>query len=325
MQASPSKARAQAVESHSWAIVLSWLSTLYHPLPRPTFEQNASTLKALQSLMTENIAADRLRKLLFEAKCEELATAEPETMRRLGGGREPESNAASLLFSLENSLSKTGSESLDSLAASAVLLGCTLSAPSSSSAAMSEILSAGVFDLAQQASSLEDHISSIEALTLSLQGQTTQTLQELSTFRAKTAQLSSREDATDSRPSTPTNSPSNGPGPDFSHFYAQTLQHQRETQQLQLKSVEYKSRIGTLESQLAFTKSTSSVGLSTTTLSSKIQLLHEKQERIRTLEVKFKEFHSLPPDIAASRREVQRFQRELDNLKTRRDELFESM
>ncbi|KAJ9603610.1 hypothetical protein H2200_011796 [Cladophialophora chaetospira] len=265
--------------------------------------------------MANNIAADKLQELLFEAKFEELAAAEQRTSQQLG------TNAASLVCLLESSLLEPGLDALNSLAASAVILGCH-SSPSSS-AGVCESLSARVVDLAQQTSRLEDHISSIEALSLSLQGQAKQTLQDLSAFHATTAQLASQESREDPHPSTPPNSKDDGQGTDYSHLHAMTVQHQRETRQLQMKSAEYKSRIAILESQLTTTDPGSSDSISTTTLVSKQQLIHDKKKRIETLEAEFKEFHGLPPDIEASRKEVQRFQRELDGLKGRRDELFE--
>ncbi|EXJ60210.1 hypothetical protein A1O7_04362 [Cladophialophora yegresii CBS 114405] len=333
MEASPSKARAQAVESHSWSIVLSWLSNLCHPSPVPAFERNATTLKAFQSLMAENIAADRLQELLFDAKFEELAISERDRMQRASGqGQEATGdNASSLLSSLENSLSDAGKDSLKSLARSAGLLGCcppsSLSSPSQS-ASIIDSLPARIVDLSRQTFRLEDHISSIETLISTLQTQTTTTLHRVSTIRERAAQLSNPEDTAGSRPSTPPHASGIGIGigsatttADYSHLHAQTLQHQRETKQLQLKSAEYKARIAVLDSQLA------TVGerarQSTAALVAKQQVLDDKRAQITALERRFREFRGLPPDVDASRGEVNRLQAELEALKRRRDELFE--
>ncbi|OCT52993.1 hypothetical protein CLCR_10517 [Cladophialophora carrionii] len=328
MEASPSKARAQAIESQSWSIVLSWLSDLYHPSPVPAFERNATTLRAFQSLMAKNVAADRLQELLFDAKCEELAISQRDRMQRARGQGPTGHNATSLLPLLENSLSGAGKDSLESLARSAVLLGCCSPPSSSQSESIIDSLPARIVDLSRLTFRLEDHVSSVETLTSDLQAQTTETLHHLSAMRARVAQLSNPEDPADSRPSTPSHASSIGlTTTDYSQLHAQTLQHQRETKQLQLKSVEYKARIDALDRQLATTEgaapSSSSGVTSTAALVSKQQDLEDKRKRITTLEARFRVFHGLPPDVDASRGEVNRLQAELEALKRRRDELFE--
>ncbi|ETI24963.1 hypothetical protein G647_04333 [Cladophialophora carrionii CBS 160.54] len=327
MEASPSKARAQAIESQSWSIVLSWLSDLYHPSPVPAFERNATTLTAFQSLMAENVAADRLQELLFDAKCEELAISQRNRMQRARGQGTTGHNATLLLPLLENSLSGAGKDSLESLARSAVLLGCCSPPSSSQSESIIDSLPARTVDLSRLTFRLEEHVSSVETLTSNLQAQTTETLHHLSSMRARAAQLSNPEDTTDSRPSTPPHASSIGPTTtDYSQLHAQTLQHQRETKQLQLKSAEYKARIDALDRQLAAAEgaaSSSSAVTSTAALVSKQQVLEDKRKRITTLEARFRGFHGLPPDVDASRGEVNRLQAELEALKRRRDELFE--
>jgi septal ring factor EnvC (AmiA/AmiB activator) len=277
--------------------------------------------------MAGNIAADRLQELLVDARCEELANAEPDRRQRPGEERTTDNSGPSLLSLLEDSLSEAGNASLESLARSAVLLGCFSPSLSSSSPSpprsMNESLPARILDLSRQTFRLEDQISSIETLTSDLQAQTTQTLHDLSAVRARAAQLSNPEDTMDSRPSTPPHASSICPTTDYSYLHAQTLQHQRETKQLQLKSAEYKARIDVLERLLSATGPASSNVPSTAALVSKQQILDEKKNRIAALEARFKEFHGLPPDIVASRREVNRLQTELETLKRRRDELFE--
>jgi len=92
-----------------------------------------------------------------------------------------------------------------------------------------------------------------------------------------------------------------------------------------LKSSEYQSRIANLESQLSSTQASSSNLPGSASLLAKLRSLDEKKRRIEELEARFKAFHGLPPDIGASRREVQRAEGELGVLKRRRDELFERM
>jgi HAUS augmin-like complex subunit 1 len=317
MQASPSKARAQAAESHSWSVVLSWLANLYQPSTAPSFERNANTLRALQALMAENVAADRLAELLFEAKREGLALTEQAEKQE----REAPSGPGRTLALLEDSLSDHAKESLGSLASSAVALGCS----STSGHQVLRTLPSQIVWLSRQTFALEDHITSIETLTANLEAETSRTKEVLSAFRQKTASMSNLErDSAEYQPSTPPRLFVDA-GADYSHLHAQTLQNQREMKQLELKSAEYMSRIHTLEQQLALMQSTSVNAPTTTTLVAKQRELDQKRKHVEDLEAKFMAFHGLPPDIEASRQEVRRAQGDLDALKKRRDELFERM
>lgn len=321
MQASPSKARAQALESHSWSVVTVWLSNLYHPSAVPGFERNASTLKALQSLMRENIAADRLQELLFDAKYQELGSAAEGDTRR-EQGRDISQKAQRLINLLEDSLSQSAEQSLESLCSSAVRLG--LPTPSSASDNILQQLPLQILSLPRRTFDLEDHISSIGILTASLHRDTNQTLETLSAFRKEKALYKDVDDPTDLRPSTPPH-PADLETTDYSHLHAQILQHQRETKQLLLKAEEYKMRIEALQRQLAATQSTA-VGIpGPAALVSRRESLNAKKAHLSTLETRFKNLHGLPPDIETSRLEVQRAQSSLDALKRRRDELFEAI
>ncbi len=276
--------------------------------------------------MTEITAADRFQEVLFGAKYEELTAAEHDHMQRPDGNLKPTPGCTpDALYLLEESLTEAGKESLESLAQSAVLTGCCPLSSLSPSASINQGLLNEVMGLSRHTFDLQDHISSIETLTQSLQDETNQTLEEISSFRAKTARRSSRASQDDPRPSTPPQPESNGPRTNYSHLYAQIQQHQRETQQLQVKSAEYDSRIDALRRHVAATDFASSGGWNTNDLVLQQQLLHEKKVRIKALEARFKEFHGLPPDIEASRKEIRRAQEELDGLKRRRDGLFEKI
>ncbi|KIX00759.1 uncharacterized protein Z518_09824 [Rhinocladiella mackenziei CBS 650.93] len=318
MQASPSKARAQALESHSWSVVLSWLSNLYYPSPIPSFECNTTTLRALQSLMTENLAVERTRELLYNARIEELvlATQNGEQIR----AQPPDgSDAGSLLSLLESYLPPSSKRALDSLANSAVLLGCHLS-PSSpaSTPGILQNLQSQILALPRQTFNLESQISAIDTLTSTLSTEIAQTEQCLSGWSAD--------------PSDPeTTSPPSSPSPtntriDYSALHDQTRQHQREANQLMLKSAEYKDRIAALERQGAGGASAQTIqGPTLTDLAIKQDLVERKKKQAEALEKKILAFHGLPPDLEVSRAEVLRAQTELDALKRRRDELFEKM
>ncbi|EXJ94724.1 hypothetical protein A1O1_03121 [Capronia coronata CBS 617.96] len=175
MQASPSKARAEALEAQSWSIVHSWLSDLYHPSPAPFVERNPETLKALQTLMTENIAADHVRALVRAAQKEEVtATTSIVTShdQDLAASDKAEAEAESthpqpLVYHLESSLSRQSKEALDSLAESAVLLGC----PTTESTSIIQRLQSQILDLPRQTFALETQLSEIDALMADLRRQ----------------------------------------------------------------------------------------------------------------------------------------------------------
>jgi uncharacterized coiled-coil DUF342 family protein len=53
--------------------------------------------------------------------------------------------------------------------------------------------------------------------------------------------------------------------------------------------------------------------------------LQDQEDILRRLEDSLRGYHGLPPDLEASRVEVQRAQAELNSWKKRREELFEKM
>ena len=322
IQASPSKARAYALDSHAWSQVVIWLSNLYQPSPLPRFERNAMTLKALQSLMVASIDADQTRRLLFEARCEELELAREDNAR---WARVRDDNGAIFLLDLlGKSLSQPADEALLSLANSAVQLGGHRAQSPISSTVVQDI-QRHILNLPVQNFALDDQLSSIEKLTTAIQHRLTQTRQDLEAFQRRTNTASVHDHEHDDHINSPP--PLTPPHPtssaDHSALHAQTLQHQRETNQLQLKSAEYRSRIHALEKQLS--RSKSDTDAPTPSLAAKQQSLESKMNHVASLETKIKGFHGLPPDIDASRAEVQRAQVELESLRIRRDEIFRSM
>ncbi|KIW27946.1 uncharacterized protein PV07_07641 [Cladophialophora immunda] len=359
MQASPSKARAQAIASHSWSIVHTWLARLYHPTPVPAFERNAATLKALQSLMAENIAADRVRELLFEAKVEELAAGEEAARlerRATLTDLENSCGANAILSLLETSLASSSRTALQSLASSVVLLGC-VSSTTSTDASVLRTLTSQIVNIPRQTFAQESQLSAIETLTATLQSQITETQKALAAFAERTTPRPAhlRDDDDDDDPPSPsfppptTLSPATPPPTtsllpsaitttttttttmDYSHLHGVTLQHQRETKQLALKSAEYKSQIDALSRALQQRPSSNlwdgedDEPDPTAVLAAKQRSLGAKKKQIEALEGRLRQFHGLPPDVDGSRAEVRRAQGELDRLRGRRDELFEAL
>ena len=300
MQASPSKARAQALEAHAWSMVLSWLSSVFHPLPVPSFERRPTTLKALQSLRAESITAERVRELLFLAGIEELAADKSR------------GHPDALLQLLEFSLPVISQTSLESLARSTVLLGCITSPIAASNALDS--LQSHILTLSRQILALESQVSSTEALTLSLSNQIIQTKEALAALPK-----SSQPSDSNSPPGSP--SPSS-PAEDYSSLRSQTLQYQRETKQLTVKSAEYKDHISALEREAA---ARASSGPALDDFAKKQETVNRKNKKLEALEKEILVFCGLPPNLEASRAEVRRSQAELEALEKKRDELFESM
>lgn len=313
LQASPSKARAEALEAHSWTMVLTWLSAAYHPSPVPSFERNGTTLKALQSLMTEGVAADKLRDLLFQAQLEEVKIVRDRLAVRT------ENRPDSLLDTLDSSLSESAKSALDSLASSVVLLGCPRSTTSKS---VLDNLQSRILNIPRETFALETQLSNINRLVADLQAETA----KLQTPAVKPPEYESPEhhesvSHLEVQPSTPLSSMSSS-AVDYSYLHAQTLQHQRETKQLMLKCAEYQDRVATLERQAA---SQTTAVPRVADLAAKQQAVDQKKTRVQTLEKSIGDFNGLPPDVDASRAEVQRAQTELDTLKRNRDKLFQSL
>lgn len=312
MQASPSKARAEALEAHAWSLVLSWLSTLYHPSSVPYIERNPETLKALQGLMAENLAADQIRALISAAQREEVGTG--------AGNLSANNEADSLLRLVESSLPSKARPALESLAESAVLLGRPVPTAysSSSSSTIIQDIQSQIINLPRQMFALDAQLSSIDVLIADLNRQITQIRQTLA--------IPDLPPSDSAVPILAISSPSPSSTTDsISALHAQTLQHQRETKQLALKCAEYKERIAALERQAAVTHGGSgggSITLKLAGLVAKQDSVRRKKAKIDALETKLRAVHGLPPDLEASRAEVHRAEAELDTLRRKRDALF---
>ncbi|KAK5049569.1 hypothetical protein LTR84_004498 [Exophiala bonariae] len=315
---------------------------MYYPLPTPTFERNAATLRALQSLMAENKAADLLRGLLYDAQCEELelAKARAEMERDLQDiddmERESGSSAQELLSLLEASLSGPAAEALDSLAEAAVLLGCSTStikaAPS-----IGQQLRSSILQVSQQTFALETQIRSLDEQIARFQISRHPKQDELGA--SKSDAVSST--ALDVRPRSynpfrPTidldlvssdinnhNTANDPSDPDSATLHAQTQHHQLETKQLQLKAREYTERITQLTQHQSQPQSTTTASIAH--IAAKQQRLEAQADEIKRLESAIRAFNGLPPDVEASRSEVKRAMVELEALKSKRAVGFEEL
>jgi HAUS augmin-like complex subunit 1 len=314
MQASPSKARAAAVESRSWSLIIKWLQEFYHPSPIPSFERNATTLHALQELMIENNASDKLRQSLFNAQIEEF-----NALQTFEDGGEDDTDA--ILDSLERSLTVEARTKLNSLAESAVNLGCS----TTTSASVLEGLDSKVLDLPRRLWAFEDQLASITTLIATLETRIQQAEQQIADLKHQMSYLANLSPYDqDEGPRLPPHHPTEQDMPDFGNLHAQTQQYNIEIKPLTLKAAEYQSRIDILTRQLT-TLNPSSVRSEISLHAEKEYTLEQTKKAVDELEHRIKQFSGLPPDIEASRTEVRRAQGELDSWRRRRDELFRKL
>lgn len=313
--------------------------------------------------MAENSAADRLRGLLHDAQCEELdlATTRAGVETKLpsgdqggrhdvkaesGSGSGSGSSAEELLCLLEASLSGPAAEALDSLASSAVLLGCaTTAAPSIGQALRSEILrvSQETFALEAQIRSLDEQVARLQTLRpppqqdqrassmandVSSGGLNARPQSQYNPF-LPTIDLESASAGTGIDGASGAADDPNGPDDtsDSATLHAQTQRHQLETKQLELKAQEYADRIAQLTPHPPRPQphSTASKSISIADVAAKQQRLETQADEVQRLESAIRAFHGLPPDVEASRSEVKRAMLELEALKRRRDGEFEML
>jgi hypothetical protein len=292
----------------------------------------------LQKLMTENITAEKWRDLLFLAQIEELVFHEEGRVEQ--DKLSSENEAESLLHLLASSLPASSKASLNSLSASAVLLGCFHSATGTLRTSILESLQSQILSLPRQTFTLATHLLCIDSLNSNIRREIRQLKRDLPGVATSNGQRRGPRLVADSDAATSLSPPrtpiiSTFPNDDddeeggiresYSSLHAQTLRHQLETKQLMLKCAEYTDRIAALERQ-ASSRNASSDGRPTLAdVAHKQTLFDQRRRQVEGLETKILEFHGLPPDIAASRAEVQRAQGELDGLKRRRDEMFERL
>ncbi|KAF2685782.1 hypothetical protein K458DRAFT_430495 [Lentithecium fluviatile CBS 122367] len=288
---SPSKARQKRAQAADWAQIDSWLSYKYSGRTVPTFERNEETLKVLRELATANERADEERMMLERVErdaCKELEEDE----------KTQNAEDEKILRTIEAHLSPEGSESLRALASTAV----ALNAPSANPETLAHALIANT----STSQTLSNNLAHMQTLQDCLDRQhallRTQ-LNELQTNPAFTAPSSVQR---------------------------QTTEQTRQTKLLRTKIREYEDKLAALQS---------SQGRNTTTPASKnvssaeaIADMLEQQsaldalrQRVEGLEKGVDEFAGLPADKEAARKEVGKLEVELDNVRRRRDALFEAL
>lgn len=261
--------------------------------------------------MGENAAADKLRELVFDAQREELqearaCAADAERLKASG--------TRDLLQLVEASLSEAATSALDSLARSAVLLGCETTSPTGRS--IDQVLRSKILDLSQEIFTVESQIRSLDVEISRLQISQQAQQQNQNHYHQQSSSLDADDPELDEITSTT---------PNTTTLHAQTLQHQRETKQLSLKAQEYRNRLAHLTRQLSQLSQSREPSLMMSTVATKQARLEKRRQDLQKLENMIRAFHGLPPDLQASRDEVRRATAELERLRSRRDELFERL
>ena len=239
--------------------------------------------------MNANTAANTTRRLLHEAEKEELSLLQSSTASiATDPGME-------LLETLQSSLPPSPGRLLDNLSTLSVLLGHVPPASTSpSSPHLVETLAESLMDLTRQIFEAEDQLRTISDLRNELERNVVEVQEVLAVL-----------DAEDNAHET-------------ENMQQQIAQWNRESKQIALKVTEYKERISLLE------KASGGQAM-LEDLRRKENILKRTKAEVSALEKNLAEFHGLPPDLEASREEVRRAQAQLDDLKRRRNDLFEEI
>ncbi|KAF2198173.1 hypothetical protein GQ43DRAFT_401530 [Delitschia confertaspora ATCC 74209] len=284
---SPSKARQQRAQAADWAQIDSWLSYKYSGRTIPSFERNDETLKALRALCMANERADEERAIRERL--------ERETLRSLEE-REAAKNLedVKLLETIVSHLSPTGQDSLIALAQTASLLNTSSPDP--------ETLAHTLIHHTITAQNLTNHIHQITTLQKYLSKQLSELRMQLQEFK---------------------NNPSFTTPPSLQR---QTGEAMRQSKNLKSKIREYEDRLSFLSAQQSKTKDSEIGGAKAVAeLLDYQNRLEELSAEVEELEGEMANFANLPADREAARKEVGKLEVELDQLRRRRDGLFEGL
>ncbi|KAL1601797.1 hypothetical protein SLS60_006712 [Paraconiothyrium brasiliense] len=288
---SPSKARQQRAQAADWAQIDSWLSYKYAGRTVPTFERTEETMKVLMELSLANERADEERLIMDKV--------EREALRELIADQASRNQEdVKLVEATKAHLTPEGSDSLHALASTAVALD--------TASANSETLAHALIAHTSTSQTLSTSITHIQTLQRYLDGQ--QTL-----LRAELDELQSNP-AFSAPPS----------------LQRKTTEQARQTKHLRSKIREYEDRLLSLEHQQAKGVATpASKGVSSAEAIADMleqqTSLNALRQRVEGLEREVDEFAGLPADREAARKEVGRLEIELDNVRRRRDALFEGL
>ncbi|KAJ4291040.1 hypothetical protein N0V90_010237 [Kalmusia sp. IMI 367209] len=288
---SPSKARQQRAQAADWAQIDSWLSYKYAGRTIPTFERNEETLKVLRELSLANERADEERMVMERMEreaCKELEADEAT--------RNPDDKK--ILQAIIANLTPSGSDALRALASTAVTLDTTSANP--------ETLAHALIAHTTTSQTLANSITHIQTLQRYLDKQQ-------SLLRAQLNELQTN--------------------PAFSvppSLQRQTTEQARQTKHLRAKIREYEDRLSSLESshtKNAVTPTSKNAG-SADAIADMLEqqtALGALRDHVEALEREVDVFAGLPADREAARKEVGKLEVELDNVRRKRDALFEGL
>ncbi len=191
-----------------------------------------------------------------------------------------------ILEALEGSLNERGTNALNDLAEASLLLGTLSPDPVLMGERMIE-LSHAKFQMEEQLRRVGDLQSQLE--------------REAETIKKNVENLHSQVDEVEQE-----------------NMQQRTGQLNRETKQFTKKMAEYGERVSALET---FTITSPSIP----EVTDDEQRVKKLQATVNALERQIATFRGLPPDLEAARGEYRRAERELQELRQRRDELFEKM
>ncbi|KAH3961153.1 hypothetical protein HBI70_213790 [Parastagonospora nodorum] len=285
---SPSKARQQRAQAQDWAHIDSWLSYKYSGRSVPTFERNEETLKVLRELSMANERADEDRAVIERVEREALKELD-EVARN--------STDTQLLSTLKASLTPEGEQALAALAGTAVAINTPTARP--------ENIAHALIQHTITSQNLTNQLSHIETLQTYLNKQHAvlrAQLNELGTNPALTAPSS---------------------------LQRQTTEQARQTKHLRSKIREYEDKLSSLQSNQSRSMTPGSKYIGSAEAIGEMleqqKALDELRERVEGLESEVGGFAGLPADKEMARKEVGKLEVRLDEVRRRRDELFEGL
>ncbi|KAH4087873.1 hypothetical protein HBI18_207060 [Parastagonospora nodorum] len=285
---SPSKARQQRAQAQDWAHIDSWLSYKYSGRSVPTFERNEETLKVLRELSMANERADEDRAVIERVEREALKELD-EVARN--------STDTQLLCKLKASLTPEGEQALAALAGTAVAINTPTARP--------ENIAHALIQHTITSQNLTNQLSHIETLQTYLNKQHAvlrAQLNELGTNPALTAPSS---------------------------LQRQTTEQARQTKHLRSKIREYEDKLSSLQSNQSRSMTPGSKYIGSAEAIGEMleqqKALDELRERVEGLESEVGGFAGLPADKEMARKEVGKLEVRLDEVRRKRDELFEGL
>ncbi|XP_014555519.1 hypothetical protein COCVIDRAFT_27574 [Bipolaris victoriae FI3] len=285
---SPSKARQQRAQAQDWAQIDSWLSYKYAGRTVPTFERNDETLKVLRELSVANERADEER-AVFER-------VEREALRELDEVQRNDDDER-ILSRLRASLTPEGEQALDALASTAV----TLNTPTANPESIAHTLIYNT-TTSQNLTNQLAHIATLQGYVDKQQSLLRTQLHELQTNPAFT---------------TPAN------------LQRQTTEQTRQVKHLRTKIREYEDKLSSFQSSQSRSMTPGSKNIASAEAINDMleqqKALDGLREKVESIEREVAEFAGLPADKEAARKEVGKLEVKLDEVRKRRDELFEGL